>query len=360
MKIAIISDHFPVAPRTMNTMENLSELGHNVQILAWNRQSSSNSNENILTFNQKIKYGDRLSKLKNLPKFKSWLIANLDSIQPDVIQAIDFEMLSLVATYCHRNNIKLIYEVFDIKFFNNKFINNYRESKERKLLSKCNHVILASPFFNQYYSIADDKYSIIENKINNMISNDAKWKYLENTSIDRTKKNIGFVGTVRYEEILKRLISAGIKNDNCNIFIIGDGPDKNSLKSFSDELDAKNVFFTGRYSTLELKSIYDNLDVVWACYPSKDENVKYAVSNKFYESQYFNKPIIVASDTYLGDLVIKNQMGFAVNPYDQSEIEMLIDKITNDNYVYIAPEDVGEYTWESQIEKLTSLIEGKL
>ena len=72
-----------------------------------------------------------------------------------------------------------------------------------------------------------------------------------------------------------------------------------------------------------INEIYDYVDYVWAAYPNNNLNVKYAISNKYFESLNFQKKIIVSSKTELSNLVISKNQGFSINPFKKKEIEKL-------------------------------------
>ena len=56
--------------------------------------------------------------------------------------------------------------------------------------------------------------------------------------------------------------------------------------------------------------------------------MRYAEPNKIYESIYFETPIVVSEGCFLGDKVKKLNIGFTVNPLDETAVKQLIDSLT--------------------------------
>ena len=109
-------------------------------------------------------------------------------------------------------------------------------------------------------------------------------------------------------------------------------------------------------------SDYDNVDVIWAVYPNKDFNVKYAISNKFFESIYLNIPGIYAKDTMLGDYVVKNNIGMVINPYDIQDIQQLLSNVENGSINLIQMVEnlkalaLKQSSWDEDFEQIIDFI----
>ena len=58
---------------------------------------------------------------------------------------------------------------------------------------------------------------------------------------------------------------------------------------------------------------------------SGSKNNLLALPNKLYESMYFETPMIVSKQTYLGELVSKNKIGLVVDACDQADLINALD-----------------------------------
>lgn len=359
MRVLILCDHYPLSPRVKKVRDSLQRLypGCEVAIFAWNRSNSMVKEDYVISFDQDLGYGNKGKKLFNMVAFIRAASKHLKKYKPDYIHAIDIEMLITAALISKRQ--KLIYEVYDIKFLKNRIFNTIREKIEVFLLKRSvQKMILASPYFDHYYratGITDIEKVTINNKPSNRSVSDSTSNFMKRNDIRVSQNNliIGFIGTIRYKDILINLIQACKTFDNIIILLAGDGPSAEDMKRFISENDLESkVIMTGRYDTSDLRAIYEACDYVWAVYPNKNLNVKYAISNKFFESIVFNKKVIVAERTLLGESVEELNLGYTVNPYDVDQIVALLGSLSkgdqNQNQVVFD----GKLFWEDDESEL--------
>ncbi|QUH19067.1 glycosyltransferase [Alkaliphilus sp. B6464] len=330
MKILILCDHYPLSPRVKKVRNSMINQHENceIKVFAWNRESKPVMEDYVEVFNQNIEYGNKKDKAINLARFTLKAKEYFNKFNPDYIHAIDFEML--ISSVIISRKAKIIYEVYDIKFLRNKVLNWIREKLELNIIKKyVSAMVLASPYFEIYYN------SKGINKITKITINNKPSKRLETFKsneymlpYESTLKNktvIGFVGTIRYKNILLNLINAANNIENIIILLAGSGPNFNDIKEYIETNNLQHkVIMTGRYQELDLPSIYNVCDYIWAAYPNKDINVKYAISNKFFESIIFKKRVIVSEKTMIGQSVIDLNIGYTVDPHDVVEIISLL------------------------------------
>ena len=360
MKILILCDHYPLSPRVKKLRNSLLKLypGSVVKVFAWNRENNLVKEDYVETFNQNIGYGNKIGKALNLVKFLRNSKLCIKKFKPTHVHAIDIEML--IVSGLILKNEKLIYEVYDIKFYKPKIVKFIREKIETFFIKKyVNSIIFASPFFDNYYTQIG-----IENILKVTLNNKPSCEMLEckdSHYMNPFKKFldgklvIGFIGTVRYSDILINLIDSSRTLDDIIILIAGNGPSYNYIKDYITHNDLKyKVIMTGRYESNDLKSIYNVCDYIWAAYPNNDFNVKYAISNKFFESMVFNKKVIVSRDTMLGDYIEKENVGFTIDPYNTKQIIDLLRSLNKSNINNNIVFDDGLY-WEDEEEKLSNI-----
>lgn len=360
MKILILCDHYPLSPRVKKVRESILKYQKNATILVcvWNREHKSIEEDYVCSFNQEIGYGKKTRKFLNLINFIKYSKKIVKDFEPNYIHCIDFEML-FTGVVIGRGKEK-IYEVYDIKFISNKLLNSLREFIEFNLInSSTSNLLLASPYFKKYYNkkIKNINTFILNNKPSNQVNYFENFDYIRPYSLKLDNKVvIGFIGTVRYKEILINLLNAVNKLSNVIILIAGSGPDLLSIKNYVEENSMEDmVVFTGRYNQSDMASIYSVCNCVWAAYPNKDSNVRYAISNKYFESALFNKKIIVSEDTFLGEEVVKENRGYTVNPYSTLEIMLLINKIVKNNNTDEILNGVPHNFWEDEEYILTEI-----
>jgi glycosyltransferase involved in cell wall biosynthesis len=223
------------------------------------------------------------------------------------------------------------------------------------LLTKTDVIIFASKFFPQCYEFFNKNKYVIENRPSKNIMDEKPTVYRHDT--DRLK--ISFIGGLRYFDVMKNLILA-VKDMSVDLLFFGDGPDHGKLKDFATGYS--NVYFWGRYDYGDIGSIYKLSDIIWAVYPNKSSNVKYAISNKFFESIIFSKPAIYADRTFLGEYVAQNKIGFEIDPYNVDKIRKLLSDIKSDRSVCESiVKNIERYRqdndlyWESYMKDFSSI-----
>ncbi|SFD37331.1 Glycosyltransferase involved in cell wall bisynthesis [Enterococcus casseliflavus] len=361
MNVLIIVDHYPLSPRVLKIRNSMlkNKNVENVKVFAWNRNNTRVTENFVVTYNQEIGYGNFYKSLINIRKFLREVENYIKIYKPDKLHLIDYSVLPL--SKLSKKKIDVIYEVYDIKFYKNFIYNLFREISERKFLTNVGNIVIASPFFEQYYREKlkfNRNIVCLNNKPSKNFLNKADNQVeslINSPKIFIEKIVISFIGTIRYKEILFNLIDVIKEKENFILLLAGDGPDSELLHEYVETNSLKSkVIFTGRFNTCHLSEIYRNTDFVWAAYPNDDMNVKYAISNKFFESMVFSKPIIVSEDTFLADMVKERELGFCINPYDKQSISSVLNKIDKKNF-HFEFQKIDKLFWEDEENKLSTI-----
>lgn len=351
MKVLLIDSSYPINTRNKRLIVSLKRYLQNASIeyIAWNRDGReiAYSDTEMCIYDVNSAYGNLLSKLFHLIGYYYFLRKNNNLKRPDVIIASHWDMLFLSSLLKKKGQV-LIYEDLDIPTAKKNYLLKLLQRVEAKALKKTDAIIFASRFFKPLYnSIFTGNKFILENKPM-QISQCAAGSRQGN------KFNIAYIGLVRYADILKNLIDAVQNNESVSLFFHGEGQDLEQLKKYAAK--SSNIFFTGRYEAEQLPQLYANADVVWAAYPNKDYNVKFAISNKFHESIAYHIPCIYAENTLLGDLVIEKNLGYIVNPYSTADIKDCILHIVSDREdllkkkISLSSYEKFEKGWDEQIQ----------
>ena len=322
LHIALIDDCFPINSRNtkiLNSFANHYKDQVKLSVITWDRNDDYNEAiDGYHVFKKRSAYGHKALKLLNLWSYRKFCRQSISHLHPDVIIASHWNNLLIVPKLDPRKQM-LIYENLDMP---NGF------SPLRKAIRFCEHkkmkqvslTIHASRFFEQFFP-ASFPQIVLENK-------PTVKKYEENSAYEtHTPIRIAFIGLLRHVDILKNLIDAIRNDERFHLYLHGDGHARKALEEYAK--DEQNVTFTGRYKYDDVACLYNQSDVIWAAYPNKDFNVKYAISNKFHESLMFGIPTIYAESTCLGDFVEQKHIGLTVNPYSVESIKSLLQYITN-------------------------------
>ena len=147
---------------------------------------------------------------------------------------------------------------------------------------------------------------------------------------DVSEKHIvfSFIGAIRYPNTILRFAKVvGENYPNHEFHFYGDSV---LVKQFEEELSFyQNVKFFGPYrNPQDLEDIYSKIDVVVACYETESLNERIAEPNKLYEAIFFNKPIIVSTNSFVGKRVRELNCGLVIDAYSEKSIMNAIDSLT--------------------------------
>jgi succinoglycan biosynthesis protein ExoL len=215
------------------------------------------------------------------------------------IYGFDLFLITLLYRKWSRRKFEIIYEVTDIRelFFSKTFSGKLVRFLERISIPSADLVVVTSPeYITEYFincrDITIKNHLVIENKIHE--------RHPPSPSSKQGKKiRIGYFGFLRCPVSLECLLTladyyqfeillAGIFTDDTNDYALR-------------IIHHPTITYLGNFDGLnELPSLYSQIDFVWAIYPfsiKKTGNHRWARTNRFYESLYFQKPAIVQKGT---------------------------------------------------------------
>lgn len=319
-KILLIDGVYPINTRNLRIYKTLMTK-YEIRFCAWNRNNLEYKNKNNFIYSSNEGYGKKIKKLLGMKAYLKFINQVVKKYQPEIIIASQWDMLLLTILSGFKG--KIIYENLDLPTSSNKLLLLFLLKLEKWMLKKVNGIIFASRFFVSLYEKNNIEKLLLENLPLKEINFQKKFD-VEN----RKKMRISFIGTLRYFEIMRNLLLVLQENNDVELYLIGRGPENDKFKNFIETKNLKNVFIIDSYKYEEIKKFYINTDLIWAVYPNKDYNVKFAISNKFFESILFEKPCFFAKDTLLGNFVDKYEIGLTVDPYNIYEIEKIIGELT--------------------------------
>lgn len=355
MKIVLLDSSYPINYRNTKIVQSLAAAfpSYAIDVITWNRENAKIKEEhcNYKIYDKFSPVGALFRKFMNLYGYYRFIKRHISEY--DIIIASHWDMLML-ASILKSDKQTLIYENLDIPTSNNKLILKTLQAIERCSLRKCSAIVFASRFFEPLYDRFNGVKILLENK-------PLCQPQITEKTMAGDIHTIAFIGSVRYIEIMKNLIRAVENIPSVQLQIHGGGPDLQALKAFAE--GRENVIFTGAYEPENIGALYSGADLIWAVYPNKDYNVKYAISNKFHESIAYHVPCLFANNTELGNFVENNGIGATVDPYDVTDISNTVTNIFNNPEVLkslkckIIEYSALEKDWEQQFLILTQYIQ---
>ena len=353
MRVLLIDGIYQINTRNRRIINTLKKK-YEVKFCAWNRENVRFKDKENYIYSSNEGYGNKIKKLLGMKDYLKYIKNVIKNYNPEIIIASQWDMLLLIRL-CNFKG-KVIYENLDLPTSSNKLVLKTLLLLEKLMLKKVDGIIYASRFFLPLYSNYKIKELLLENLPLKEID-EREYKIEE-----RKKIKISFIGTLRYFETMKNLLIASKNEENIEIYLVGKGPENNKFRKFIKEKKLKNIFMIESYKYEEIKKLYLNTDIIWAVYPNKDYNVKFAISNKFFESILFEKPCFFAKNTLLGNFVEHNNIGITVDSYNVEEIKKKLEEL-NKNIISKLQENIKKYKknqklyWEDNELELLNFIE---
>lgn len=353
--ILLIDDSFPINTRNGKILESLAD--HyggraRLSVVTWDRSDDyKQEKEGYFVYQKPSAYGNKIQKLKNLWGYRKFCFETIRRLEPDIVIASHWNNLLMVPKL-NRKRQMLIYENLDVPT-EGYLVRKITTALEHRELQRVDLTIHASRFFTKLYSPKLPQV-VLENKPT--FQPQPLREYTMHTPV-----RVAFIGLLRYLDISKVLVDAVRGDSRFQLYFHGDGHARENLEKYAG--NEPNVFFTGRYAYDDVPTLYQQTDVVWAAYPNRDFNVKYAISNKFHESLAFGVPTVYADKTCLGDFVTEQNIGMVVDPYSQKSVKDLLESIiTNPDELRKISENMAAFrqqqtTWAEDFLAVTDRID---
>lgn len=259
------------------------------------------------------KYFSRLLKILSiLPKVRKAITRN------HVVYAsgIDMAYMAVLAGMGLKKPVILeVGDILDIQLASG-VTGQLMRALDRYFVNKCSLLVAtAKGFIEEYYrKMLNTKIPaiIIENKLDtkfsvNLLHSDHSPYISHSNDLAARPLRIGYFGVLRCKWsllILKALAKA--LPGKVEIILAG----YSMLAEDLHNLGFPNIRYLGHYkSPQDLPWLYDSVDIVWACYKHK-KDLSWARSNRFYESCYFQKPLVARKGS--GDAVEIDKYGIGL------------------------------------------------
>lgn len=279
----------------------LTEMGHEVEIHAWDRECNNQENEIKLGY-KIIRY--RIGKNPTKGAIKTWIrkkkfIANL-KINSDILILNDTDSMGV------KSRGKIVLDIHDMAFtwplmrgasiFHK--LASYRMLKQAKdAVAHADEIIVSAPKFSDWVSRLGKSSTCVMNRRDS--------QRITNT----TDKKIGYFGRIREYDSMVHLIEAA-KIANFEVILAGDGLAVGEVIHNFPNLD-----YRGKFEESDLVGLMQEISVMYAMYDDSRENIRLgAIPTKMLDAAAFGIPSVTNSGTPMGELCLNEEFG-AVAPY---------------------------------------------
>ena len=357
-------------PRESKRIKMLSDSGFKVRAVAFSRgkhvgRSSQCPTDIIGNFDDGYYWKRLFVLLSSVGKLKKHLRHST------LIYASGFDMLflSLLTIKLCRSDCRIVYEVGDIRNLQTRsgVLGSICRFVDRIMVRRVHMVVSTSlGFINGYYTGClgiHPRYLICENKL----EGGSMLPYKDTLSVKNSSQiTIGYFGILRCLRSIEILCKLAKSQPNqIQIVFAGVFTDDDYHKLI---VGIPNIKYLGPYkSPNDLSSLYDQVDIVWACYPfpeEGDKNWQWARTNRFYESCYHRKPVIYLKGSGDEDAIILHGIGMPVEDSCDADVLEQFKNLNHSNLATwrsaVSAVDEYVYTLGVEGEQLTKAIDNNL
>ncbi|MBR4389968.1 MAG: capsular biosynthesis protein [Prevotella sp.] len=257
---------------------------------------------------------DRVSKLKKVIyyyQYSRFLVRVLKQERYDKLIVFGQQVAVFIHRYLSRE-------------YKGKFIIDYRDlgldqkckGIFRQILGSCAHIIISSPGFKKYLPEGEN-YILSHNFDINILREALKDVRTEPYQLSQNKGKLEIltIGSIRDYEQNSAVIEALGNNDRYHLTFAGRGYAAADLERFAKEHHVENIVFTGYYDKSTEPDIISQTTFLNIFYPRRPTH-ETAISNRFYNSLIFRKPMITTVGTIQGNYTEKYNLGLAITNTD--------------------------------------------
>lgn len=370
MKVVFLrSNPVEPEPRVEKEVNSLIKNEFEVEIVAWDRNSKYKIRESYLNLEAgKVKiyrfgipasYGGGIKK-NLIPlilfqiKLYKWLYSNRNEY--DVIHACDFDTAYIAMKVAKKCKKKFVYDIFDY------YVDTYNVPNLLKpLIKRMDHTVINSADATiictdkrkeQIKGATPKRLVVIHNTPAQLDMQIEKFK------LDESKIKIVYVGVLGYGRFLKEIAQFVKDNPNYEFHVGGFGELENYFKEMSREYS--NIIFYGKLPYEKTLKLENSCDIMTAIYDPSISNHYYAAPNKFYEALMLGKPLIVAKNTGIDEIVLKNNLGEVIE-YNLKSFQIAINRLVQrkEEWPKISQKMKElykkEYSWAEMEKRLVNL-----
>ena len=330
----------PIAPdpRVEKEARALAAAGYQVTLLGWDMSGEYPSREEkdgIVTYRcqVKAKFGRGLANLAHQLRWQVVLLAWLlrRRRQFAVIHACDFDTVLPALVMRGLFGKKVVYDIFD-------FYADMLRATPRRVIALIRALDLRLIGWADAVILADDarvqqiagshprRLEIIYNSPED--SPAAAAESQEPPPVNPPGLRIAYVGNIQQEKGLWELLQALRHHPDWEFVLAGFGVDQDRLLQTAGSLP--NVTWRGRVPYQQALEINRQADVLIATYDPAIPNNRFASSNKVFEAMMLGKPLIVARQTNMDQVVERLQMGLVVEYGQVPDLEQALARLAAD------------------------------
>lgn len=321
MKVLFIRAN-PVKPdsRVEKEAASLVRNGYEVSILGWDRNGDYALRKEPLNdlmpeveayrVGIKSSFGSGMKNLKHLLKFQREIRKFLKINEFDVVHACDFDTAFTAFHSIDHKKTRFVYDIFDYyadAFSIPSFMRRPVIALDRKIINGADLSIICTEQRREQIAGSNPKKLIV-------IHNCPPKTALHDSSRDITERKtirIAYFGILSASRLIKEMIEVVSENKEYELHIGGFGVLEDYVKEAAEKNE--NIIFYGTVPYQKVLEVESESDILTAIYDPAVKNHFYAAPNKFYESLMLGKPVIMAKNTGMSEIVEEHDIGATID-----------------------------------------------
>ncbi len=292
-------------PRVERHARWLSELGHDVEIHAWDRQCSS------LVFEEKMGYKIiryRIGIVRPSNPIRTWFskkrfISNLN-LKHDLLILNDTDTANVKFQGPKLLDIHDMAHTWPLmrgRSLVHKFASGRMLSQAKQIIRSVDEIIVSAPEFCKWVASNGRDSTCVMNRRNAI------------PTPPTSEKVVGYFGRIREVDSITNLIKASEKI-GFKVILAGDGMEVENVIKNNPQVD-----YRGPFTEDDLPDLMKEISVMYAMYDEERGNIKSgAIPTKMLDAAAFGRPSVVNQNTPMGDLCEREGLGLTA-PYGNIE-----------------------------------------
>lgn len=352
MRVAlIIPSNVYFTPYVKIYTEVLDKFGVSYDVISWDREGRA---EDCIQFSYQLKNRNPISLCWGLYRFASFVKKCLKKTKYERLVVFTSQSAIFLSHYLTtRYRGKYIFDYRDLSI-EQKAV--FRIPFNRVLKHSYINVVSSLAFVKylpqNYHYILSHNFNIEEVRKALMTSQTMDVKSMDGGVID-----VLTIGGIRDYESNVQVVEHLANVDNVTVRFVGKGSAAPMLERFAKSINANNVTFEGYYHKEKEKQYINDCTFLNIFYPRKPSHDT-ALSNRFYNSLIYKRPMITTINTLQGDYASKYKVGIAVeNCIDlDAKLRLFIKKMDIESYINncntLLKTFLADYdTWENKVHK---------
>jgi glycosyltransferase involved in cell wall biosynthesis len=368
--VMLLSNAFRPDPRVYKEAKALVENGHDLEIIAWDRDGKHPKKEvmegfKITRYFRHAKPNDFLSVASNISFFHYFAFRQLVKRNPDIIHCHDFDTITPGLWAAKLTGTKLIYDAHElypemVSDIAPKSVVSLLKRIDGYAAHRISAIICVSSALAEYFRESNAKNIVV---VMNCLELNTMYKekgqmLRKGLDPDRKKLVVLYLGGLEPKRMVDRLLDISRDIGEDYLLVLGGfGTLENEVRS----RESKTMKFIGHVGFEEAQAYNNAADVIIGLYDPGNMNNRIGAPNKLFEAMAAGKPIIVAKGTFMSEVVEREKCGMSVTYGSTEELLGALQKLREDEELRTSLGANGlkaagkKYNWSVMKQRLLKL-----